>query len=764
MSSGTFMSIVEKNKKLKIIAHVKQAKDGSWLPPHELEQHLLGTAKKARDFAQIFGADDWAFIAGLWHDLGKYSDDFQNYIKNAIGYESQEAHIEEGVSKNGKCRVDHSTAGALYALEQLGLRGRALAYLIAGHHAGLADWYPTDNGRAALSYRVENKLLLETVPRGEIPQIILYPELPTSKPPTPQLSDGAKIDTSRALWLRMLFSCLVDADFLDTEAYMDAQKQQQRGQYLSFNPLKEKFDRYMESFVGKMGTINAVRMQVLAECRQAAMKAPGLFTLTVPTGGGKTLSSMAFALEHALKYEKKRVIYVIPYTTITAQTATIFRNIFGDQVIEHHSNLDVSDLDKENHASRLACENWDAPIIVTTTVQFFESLFANRTSRVRKLHNIINSVVILDEAQWIDVDYLAPILDIIAQLARPPYNVTFVFTTATQPALEKRSEFPGLQNMREIINDPVYLHQQLQRVRIHWPSAEFAPMAWQEVAEKLQQYHQVLCIVNRRDDARDLYQYMPEGTLHLSRNMCGSHIEQVINIIKERLKNKQPLRVISTQLIEAGVDLDFPVVFRAMAGWDSIAQAAGRCNREGRVQMGEVRVFVPPTKTPVFLKKAENTTRELLQLDSTRRDPLQPPLFKQYFELYYASKNSYDKKAIMLALKDHGNLEIAFRTAAANFKLIDESQQSTVVTLYGESEQCLAELRKNGLERWILRKLQRYTVTIPRQVHEQLLRAGDIEEIFPGVFAQIHVALYDQQLGFLGLDARNRDPNNYVCS
>lgn len=412
----------------------------------------------------------------------------------------------------------------------------------------------------------------------------------------------------------------------------------------------------------------------------------------------------------------------------------------------------------------MACENWDAPIVITTTVQFFESLFANRTSRVRKLHNIINSVVILDEAQWIDVDYLAPILDMIAQLARPPYNVTFVFTTATQPALEKRAEFPGLQNMREIVNDPVYLHQQLQRVRIHWPSAEFAPMTWQEISEKLQQHPQVLCIVNRRDDARDLYQYMPEGTLHLSRNMCGSHIEQVISTVKERLKNEEPLRVISTQLIEAGVDLDFPVVFRAMAGMDSIAQAAGRCNREGGQKMGEVRVFVPPTKTPVFLKKAESATCELLQLDSTLHDPLQPQLFKRYFELYYASKNSYDKKEIMLALKDQGSLEIAFRTAAANFKLIDESQQSTVVTLYGEGEQCLAELRKNGLERWILRKLQRYTVTIPRQVQEQLLRAGDIEEIFPGVFAQIHSTLYHPQLGFLGLDARNRDPNNYVCS
>lgn len=757
------MLTIENNKELKVIAHVQQAKDGSWLPPHELEQHLLGTAKKACDFARAFGGDDWAYIAGLWHDLGKYSDDFQEYIKNASGYESQEAHIEDGVSKNGKRRVDHSTAGALYALEKLGLRGRVLAYLIAGHHAGLADWYPTDSGRAALSYRLENKVLLEIVLREKIPQAILYPQLPSSKPPSPYSTNSSKVNTSRALWLRMLFSCLVDADFLDTEAYMDARKQQQRGQYLSLNQLKDKFDRYMKSFVNKPGSINTIRMQILAECRHAAAQAPGLFTLTVPTGGGKTLSSMAFALEHALKYEKKRIIYVVPYTTITAQTATIFRDIFGDQIIEHHSNLDVSDPAKENHASRLACENWDAPIIVTTTVQFFESLFANRTSRVRKLHNIVNSIVILDEAQCIDVDYLAPILDVIAQLAMSPYNVSFIFTTATQPALEKRAGFPGLQNMREIISNPAYLYQQLKRVRIHWPSGEFEPMTWKEISEKLQQYHQVLCIVNRRDDARDLYQYMPEDTLHLSRNMCGSHIEQVINTIKNRLKNDQPLYVISTQLIEAGVDLDFPVVFRAMAGIDSVAQAAGRCNREGKLSMGEVVVFVPPTKLPVFLKKAENTTRELLQLDPTLHDALQLQLYKKYFQLYYASKNNYDKKEIMLALKDQGNLEIAFRTAATNFKLIDESQQSTVITLYGKGEQFLAELRNKGLERWILRELQRYTITIPRQVQETLLRSGDIEEIYPGLFAQTHNTLYHPQLGFLGLDTRNQDPNNYVC-
>lgn len=756
------MPIKERNSRLKFIAHIRQNNDAGWLPPHELEEHLLGTAKRARDFAQTFGADDWAFIAGLWHDLGKYSDDFQEYIRNASGYEPQEAHIENGLSKNGKHRVDHSTAGALYALEKLGLRGRVLAYLIAGHHAGLADWYPIDNGRAALSFRLEKKKLLEVVPREEIPQSILHPELPTSKPPVLQ-PPSSKIDTSRALWLRMLFSCLVDADFLDTEEYMDIQKQRERGQYLQLHQLKEQFDRHMKKFVGKTGAVNCIRAQVLAECCRAAIQTSGLFTLTVPTGGGKTLSSMAFALEHALHYEKKRIIYVIPYTTITAQTATIFRDIFGDQVIEHHSNLDVSDPTKENHASRLACENWDAPVIVTTTVQFFESLFSARTSRVRKLHNIVNSVVILDEAQWFDVDYLAPILDVIAQLALPPYNVSFVFTTATQPALEKKNQFPGLQNMREIISDPVFLHQQLKRVRIHWPLAECLPATWQELAEQLQQHHQVLCVVNRRDDARDLYQHMPEGTLHLSRNMCGNHIEEIINIIKERLKNGQHLCVISTQLIEAGVDLDFPVVFRAMAGMDSIAQAAGRCNREGKLHMGQVVVFVPPTKVPVFLKKAESATRELLRLDSVLQDPLQPPVFKRYFELYYASKNSYDKKAIMMALKDQGNLEIAFRTAATNFKLIDESQQSTVITLYGEGRQCLIELRNNGLERWILRKLQRYTVTIPRQIQEQLLRTSDIKEVFPGVFEQVHDALYHPQLGFLGLDIRNEDPNDFVC-
>jgi len=328
------------------------------------------------------------------------------------------------------------------------------------------------------------------------------------------------------------------------------------------------------------------------------MEPPGIYTLTVPTGGGKTLSSMGFALNHAVKYGKHRVIYVIPYTSIIEQTADQFRAIFGEAVIEHHSNLDSTDEAKENARSRLACENWDAPVIVTTTVQFFESLFASRTSRCRKLHNIVNSVVILDEAQLLPPDFLAPILEALKELQKN-YGVTVVFCTATQPALGPHKtmdfDFKGIDGMKEIMDDPAMLHKALKRTEIR-QVRNLEPLTWDDVAGEITNNESVLCIVNRRDDARTLWELLPEGSIHLSALMCGAHRVRKIKEIKERLRNGVPTRVVSTQLVETGVDVDFPVVYRAMAGLDSIAQAAGRCNREGLRAKGKVFVFTPPSE------------------------------------------------------------------------------------------------------------------------------------------------------------------------
>ena len=435
-------------------------------------------------------------------------------------------------------------------------------------------------------------------------------ELRRARPDAPPRRFSQGLDLS--LWIRMLYSCIVDADFLDTESYMNVHQSGLRRDYCTMLQLLErcnKATRKMDETAADT-KINAIRREVRRKCVQMAAAGQGIFSLTVPTGGGKTLSSLAFGLEHAVKHNLDRIIYVIPYTSIIEQNADEFRKAIGaDQVLEHHSSFDEA---ASTPKSRLAAENWDAPVVVTTSVQFFESLFADKSSRCRKLHNIANSVVILDEAQLVPVEYLSPILETI-QLLVEHYNVSFVISTATQPAFGERivegKLFKGLRNVQEIMGEGVReLYDGLRRVSIELPQDLNTPATWEQIAAELTKHAQVLCIVSDRKSCRELYSLMPEGTLHLSALMCGEHRSDVIGVIKQRLKNNEPVRVISTQLVEAGVDIDFPVVYRALAGLDSIAQAAGRCNREGRLlpELGKVVVFVSPRKAPAgILRKAD---------------------------------------------------------------------------------------------------------------------------------------------------------------
>jgi CRISPR-associated endonuclease/helicase Cas3 len=728
------------------LAHVRRNDSGQF-EVHDLAEHLIGVGRLAADYAREFGCSDWASVAGLWHDLGKYSSAFQRRIKSQSGYDP-DAHLEGPVG-----RVDHSTAGALHAVQRLGLRGRVLAYLIAGHHAGLADWHSADTGSAALSIRLQKSELLDAALSGQPPDDILQQTHPTSKPP----------GGSPALWLRMLFSCLVDADFRDTELFMDPLKAQDRFGFPALPELARRFDEHMSKNTRADTPVNRIRADVLRQCRDKATLPAGLFSLTVPTGGGKTLSSMAFALRHALTHGKRRIIYVIPYTSIIEQTADVFREIFGDAVVEHHSNLDPEK--HETPKSRLACENWDAPIIITTNVQFFESLHAARTSQVRKLHNIVNSVVVLDEAQLLPPELLKPILQVTQDLA-DHYNVSCVLCTATQPALEERQgfgwRFPGLKNVQELMEDPLELHAKMRRVEVVLPQAFDNARSWEDIAAELQQHSTVLCIVNRRDDCRALHRLMPKGTIHLSALMCGEHRSQTIGAIKAKLANGESARVVSTQLVEAGVDLDFPVVYRAMGGLDSIAQAAGRCNREGRQVRGKVVVFVPPKPAPRgLLRKAEDTARQMFQQGVD--DPLAPDAFKEFFTQLYWKVNELDRHRISELLKAGPQLEIQFRTAAERFQMIDSAQQAPVIVHYGDSEKWINTLRKDGPSRWLMRKLQRFTVTIPRQLHGQLKARGDIQEVHRDVFVQAYPALYHHEVGFLGGDSQYADPNDYIC-
>jgi len=553
---------------------------------------------------------------------------------------------------------------------------------------------------------------------------------------------------------------LVDADFLDTEVFMDGNKAAARSGYRDIPDLTADFDKHMAALAATADNtpVNVIRADILRQCREKVALAPGLFSLTVPTGGGKTLSGMAFALRHAVQHKKQRIIYVIPYTSIIEQTAGIFRDIFGDNVVEHHANLDP---DKEDARSRLATENWDAPIVVTTNVQFFESLFATRTSRCRKLHNIVNSVVVLDEAQLLPPEFLQPIADVMNQLATH-YGVTFVLSTATQPALGSFQSFGGkpfrgLDNVREIMDDPDALYQKLKRVEVSVPSDLQTPRDWDSLAAELVTHPSVLCVVSRRDDARELHRLMTaredgKDTLHLSALMCGEHRSKVIADIKARLKRNEPVRVISTQLVEAGVDVDFPVVYRALAGLDSIAQAAGRCNREGKQDgLGQVVVFVPPKPAPPgLLRQAAQISVSLLS--GSEGNILGRDLAKRFFEHLYVRAPSLDKHGIADDLtRDARECEIQFRTAAQKFRLIDDSAYQTILVRYGKSPELINVLESVGPNRDLMRKLQRYSVNLPKYLFAQLEEQGDVQESknLPGIYVQVGDTLYDDALGLV---------------
>ena len=730
---------------------------------HLLQEHLKKVAALAAEFSQAFdGSTDptqrWAYLAGLWHDLGKYRPGFQRYVRLA---DNADAHIEGKVGGHEKT---HSAAGALWAMQQLNQPnrpfGHILAYLIAGHHAGLDDW---DGG------------LKERLQSSDAQQELT--EALAAQPPADVLAHGdlvARIPggpAGFALWVRMLFSCLVDADFLDTEAHFDADKPARREGFPTLAQMRLALDAHMAALPVADTLVNRLRADVLRQCRAQAALPAGFFSLTVPTGGGKTLSSLAFALEHAQAHGQRRIIYAIPYTSIIEQTADIFRNVFqalGDEVlVEHHSQFDAAEKD-ETARSRLACENWDAPLVVTTNVQLFESLFAAKTSRCRKLHNLVGSIIVLDETQQLPPAFLQPILDVLNLLVAH-YGVTVLLCTATQPALnstayfDARKNLRGLHNVREIIDDPDALYQALKRVQVELPPDWTTPTPWADVAAQLGAEDCVLAIVNTRKAARELQRLMPEGTLHLSALMCGAHRKDVIAEIKQRLQAKRagrdlrPLRVVSTQLVEAGVDIDFPVVYRALAGLDSIAQAAGRCNREGRLPgMGRVVVFVPPEAAPPgHLRKGADAC--IATLHGQAHDPLALGLFARYFTEFYHSVDLDGSGIVNLLKVDPRTLAVQFRSAAKAFRLIDDENQATVLVRYAEQhdaiDKLLGILAAEGPQRWLMRKLQRYTVSVPKREADRLLAQGSLTLPMPGLYVMANTDnLYSNVLGLLGED------------
>jgi len=721
-----------------------------------LEDHLRNVAEMASEFAESFGAGEWAYVAGLWHDIGKYQDEFQ---------EKLDRNNPDAVIETYSDRVNHSTSGAILADELFKSIGRIAEYVIAGHHAGLPDWMHEIGSGGALSSRLQEAHLLSAI-ENNIPSDIRSQPVPKLNPP----GNRPMADEHLHLWLRMIFSCVVDADFLDTEEFMEPEKAEHRGESVLLPQLLEVFNRHMadKQDQAEHTPINEQRQAILGLCREKASLPPGVFSLTAPTGSGKTLSAMAFALEHARRHSKNRVIVAIPYTSIIEQTAAEYRSVFGENyVLEHHSNLDPA---RETEKNRLATENWEMPIVVTTNVQLFESLFASRTSSCRKLHNIAESVIILDEPQVLPPEYLKPIISVLHGLVKH-FGATVVLCTATQPAFlgaigSPPAEFNGFSEVCEILDDPTSMAESFSRVEIITPSPEES--TWEGIASELTQYHQVLCIVNSRRDCRELHALMPPETIHLSALMCAQERSGIIAAIKDCLKRKQALRAVSTQLVEAGVDIDFPVVYRAVAGFDSLAQAAGRCNREGKLTMtggiGRVVVFEPPRPAPAgLLRKGQDAGREILRIK--KPNSFYPDLFGEYFRLFYGKVNDFDYPRFNSRLvTDARALQFQFRTFAAGFHLIDGMEQKSIIVWFKDktmdSQQLIELLRSKGPERWIMRKLQRFIVNVPKQIYENLERQSIIEDIH-GFGVQSTPGLYRAGLGLLA-DASTWDPKGFI--
>lgn len=715
-----------------IVAH--KTEDGRL---QSFEQHAQCTAEQAEAFAASFGCGGLGKCLGLFHDMGKCHPAFQDRIL-----------------RNGP-KVEHAAAGAMVFEDMNNRIARILSYCIAGHHTGLPD------GGSKVD-TTDGATLMSKIKRQKQIDFDFAPFYPTPTPEAAfvngigQIKPLDKAGFSLSFLVRMLFSALKDADCLDTEAFMNPERKRPTGE--SIEALREKLFVYMERFSNPTRTIDKKRCEIREACTEKAALPRGLFSLTVPTGGGKTLSSLTFALEHANTHGMSRIIYAIPYTSIIEQNAKVFRDVLGaENVLEHHSGMDWDEKDEDMHPMRLASENWDMPVIVTTNVQLFESLFHHKTSRCRKLHNIANSVIILDEAQMLPIEYLLPCLRALGELM-VNYGCTVVLCTATQPGLHRY--FPGQSALQpvEICENYEELFQFFRRASIR----NIGEITKENLVERMKENAQGLCIVNSRKLAKEIYEMLPaEGRFHLSTLMIAPHRRDIIAEIKKRLKKGLPCRVVSTSLIEAGVDIDFPVVFRQEAGIDSQIQAAGRCNREGERPLEEsvVSVFTlaetAGKRIPKGLQYPINAARAVAR---NNPDISSPDAILAYFHALYKSKGpgELDKKGIIGALEEgfRNGMLFPFATISDNMKLIESDTKAVMVPWDEEGKTIASEMVINGLSRQMLRLAGRYVVQVYNDEFERLYQNGRMRLVQGsekyGILSDI--SQYSEETGLLSQD------------
>jgi CRISPR-associated endonuclease/helicase Cas3 len=720
------------------IAHKRE--DGS---VQLLLQHLVGTAEKASCYAKYFGKSETAFICGLLHDIGKYSDEFQNRIKN-----------------DGKL-CDHSTAGAKKLRSISPAIGGLLSYVVAGHHSGLL------NGGGWGAVHEDGSLYGRL--KKEVPDFSAYDREVTTDlyPPLSniamQLANTKSLDTRDqgycfSFLVRMIFSCLVDADFLDTEEFMNEGKIT-RGVEYSFTELEVKIIKHASNF-STVSDINKKRKEIFEQCLKKARGATGVYKLSVPTGSGKTIASMAFSLRHIRHNPAlRRIIYVIPFTSIIEQNARVFSDILGEEyVLEHHSNYDFNQNDEKNYnIKKLSAENWDIPIVVTTNVQFFESIYGNKSSKLRKLHNVANSIIILDEVQMLPTEYLIPCAKALEELVNN-YNCSVVLCSATQPEIERfMSEKIKVE---EICSNISGLYESFNKTKIRF----IGPKTADELAGRLQGIDQCLIIVNTKKQARNLYEklkkaYGQKGLFHLSTYMCPAHRFEKIQEIRERLDQGAKCIVVSTSLIEAGVDVDFPVVYRAMCGLDSIIQAAGRCNRERKKSLAYVYVFdfadeeyKISKSTPYgnYLGQRQSITEIIA---GKYEDVTRPEAINEYFDILFnnASMSELDKKCIIKRLNEGCDMipdfNFDFEDIAHDFRMIDDNNYSVIVRYNDDAEKKINELEYGYYTRDKLRSLQKYTVSLSIQEYSKLKDINAIKGMGDSISILISEEDYSAEIG-----------------
>jgi len=694
-----------------------------WQP---LDEHLKHVSELAAEFAKSFGGQEWAKVSGCSHDLGKGTLAWQAYLRKVNKIADEFLYHYDG-------HPNHAALGAHYLHQLSKEAGKLLAYCVSGHHSGLPNW--DDSSMASLKSKLELNY----------PDIKIDISIPTLPKTLPLEIESHRLGYSIQFFVRMLFSCLVDADYLNTEQSMNKKRSQWRSKSPQIERYRQtfwtNFNQLRDKAADSSNVVKQQRESVLSDCLEAAKQSTGLFSLTVPTGGGKTLASFAFAIEHAIRTGKDRIIYVIPFTSIIEQNAAVLRDMIGrEAVLEHHCSFITDDADWK---SRLATENWDAPIIVTTNVQFFNSFYANKTSKCRKLHNIANSVVIFDEVQAIPVEKLKPCLEIIKELSLN-YKVTSVLCTATQPAIEQSDSFKtGLKNVREIVSDVPSLFEGLKRTE----ETYLGELNVEDLSARLKAHRQVLCIVNTRQQALDVFNALSsdESLIHLSALMYPAHRSRQLAEIRKRLTKKLPCRVVSTQVIEAGVDVDFPCVYRAISGIDSIAQAAGRCNRNGRSKT-PCPVFVfqfPESDECSFFKQAAQSAKKLF--DVFPGQLTSPDCVHAYFEDYFwknEQRMDADGTLDWCAKAQGGNIQFK---ELAKFKMINSATVPIIIAFEAEAISLVEALVYVEHAGGILRKLQQYVVQIYLYQFDPIRHC--LEEPIPEVWVLRLEDLYSETTG-----------------